>query len=177
MSSITKHFNRTLFLSVLLIAVSQFNYGFDNQSFAQTQAMDAFDKQFGTYDASTGTYSLSTSFASLLNGIPFIGFAVGTAIELQLFFIRDNLLTVLYPSRLAHRKSGQCQLWPPDDHVLHERVCSGICYHRHHCQNERANSCWSYSELYVWSTVVSHAPNRKLTMMRYKTSTLAASCL
>lgn len=82
MSSITKHFNRTLFLSVLLIAVSQFNYGFDNQSFAQTQAMDAFDRQFGTYDASTGTYSLSTSFESLLNGIPFIGFAVGMAIEL-----------------------------------------------------------------------------------------------
>lgn len=77
MSSITKHFNRTLFLSVLLIAVSQFNYAFENQAFAQTQAMDAFDRQFGEYDASSGTYAIPTSFLSLLNGIPFIGFAVG----------------------------------------------------------------------------------------------------
>lgn len=84
MSSITKHFNRTLFLSVLLIAVSQFNYGFDNQAFAQTQAMDSFDRQFGEYDASTGTYALSTQFESLLNGIPFLGFAVGMDITEQL---------------------------------------------------------------------------------------------
>lgn len=75
--AIAQHFNRTLFLSVLLIAVSQFNYGFDNQAFAQTQAMDAFEKQFGEYDASTGAYSLPTRFESLLNGVPFVGFAVG----------------------------------------------------------------------------------------------------
>lgn len=75
--AIFKHFNRTLFLSVLLISVSQFNYGFDNQAFAQTQAMDAFDKQFGEYNAATGKYALSTQFTSLLNGIPFIGFAIG----------------------------------------------------------------------------------------------------
>lgn len=75
--AITQHFNRTLFLSVVLIAVSQFNYGFDNQAFAQTQAMDAFDKQFGEYDASIGTYALPTQFESLLNGVPFVGFAVG----------------------------------------------------------------------------------------------------
>lgn len=75
--AITQHFNRTLFLSVVLIAVSQFNYGFDNQAFAQTQAMDAFDQQFGEYDASTGTYALPTQFQSLLNGVPFVGFAVG----------------------------------------------------------------------------------------------------
>lgn len=75
--AITQHFNRTLFLSVVLIAVSQFNYGFDNQAFAQTQAMDAFDKQFGEYDAATGAYALPTQFESLLNGVPFVGFAVG----------------------------------------------------------------------------------------------------
>lgn len=77
MLSISKHFNRTLFLSIVLIAVSQFNYGFDNQSFAQTQAMDAFERQFGKYDAVKGTWSLPTTYESLLNSIPFLGFAVG----------------------------------------------------------------------------------------------------
>lgn len=63
-----------------LIAVSQFSYGFDNQAFAQSQAMDAFDRQFGEYNAAKGTWSLPTEFKSLLNGIPFIGFAFGLII-------------------------------------------------------------------------------------------------
>lgn len=80
MLSISKHFNRRLFLSMALIAVSQFSYGFDNQAFAQSQAMDAFDRQFGEYNAAKGTWSLPTEFKSLLNGIPFIGFAFGLII-------------------------------------------------------------------------------------------------
>jgi MFS family permease len=75
--SITKHFNRRLFLSVLLIAVSQFNYGFDNQAFAQTQAMDAFQRQFGTYNAKTKKYGLQAYWLSLFNSCPYAGFAVG----------------------------------------------------------------------------------------------------
>ncbi|KUI54440.1 hypothetical protein VP1G_01725 [Cytospora mali] len=80
MLSIAKHFNKTLALSVLLIAISQFNYGFDNQAFAQTQAMLAFDEQFGEYDHKTGTYAIPTRWLSLMNGLPFIGFAVGMGI-------------------------------------------------------------------------------------------------
>ena len=75
--SIAKHFNRRLFLSVVLIAVSQFNYGFDNQAFAQTQAMDAFQAQFGDYSPKTGKYGLKTYWLSLFNSLPFIGFAIG----------------------------------------------------------------------------------------------------
>lgn len=102
MLSISKHFNRTLALSVLLIAISQFNYGFDNQvdhqipvvplqpadwmnlsthtlkqAFAQTQAMEAFDTKFGEYDPVKGTYEIPTQWLSLMNGLPFIGLAVG----------------------------------------------------------------------------------------------------
>lgn len=77
MLSITKHFNRRLFLSVLLIAVSQFNYGFDNQAFAQTQAMDAFTKKFGVYNEGKGKYVLETYWLSLFNSTPFVGFAIG----------------------------------------------------------------------------------------------------
>lgn len=77
MLSISKHFNGTLTLSVLLIAISQFNYGFDNQAFAQTQAMEAFDKQFGEYNPAKGAYAIPTKWLSLMNGLPFIGFAIG----------------------------------------------------------------------------------------------------
>lgn len=77
MRSIAKHFNQRLFLSVVLIAVSQFNYGFDNQAFAQTQAMDAFQAQFGDYNPKTKKYGLQTYWLSLFNSLPFIGFAIG----------------------------------------------------------------------------------------------------
>ncbi|KAK3940477.1 sugar transporter [Diplogelasinospora grovesii] len=80
MMSITKHFNRRLFLSVLLIVVSQFNYGFDNQAFAQTQAMDAFARQFGTYNPNTQTYVLEPYWLSLFNSTPYVGFAIGLII-------------------------------------------------------------------------------------------------
>ncbi|KAF7550904.1 hypothetical protein G7Z17_g5393 [Cylindrodendrum hubeiense] len=69
-------FNRRLALACALIAVSTFNYGFDNQAFASTQAMDAFDKQFGVWDEATGAYILEPSWLSLFNSLNYIGFAV-----------------------------------------------------------------------------------------------------
>ncbi|KAJ5692018.1 hypothetical protein N7462_001441 [Penicillium macrosclerotiorum] len=79
-SSITKHFNRTLALSCTLIAISQLNYGFDNQAFSTTQSMTAFTKQFGEYNPKTGEYAIPTYFLSLLNSLNYIGFAVGLVI-------------------------------------------------------------------------------------------------
>jgi SP family sugar:H+ symporter-like MFS transporter len=72
-----KYFNRRLALSVSLIAFSQFNYGFDNQAFATTQATDAFAKQFGTYNPKTKTYVLQPYWLSLFNSCPYAGFAIG----------------------------------------------------------------------------------------------------
>ncbi|KAI1876205.1 uncharacterized protein JN550_001701 [Neoarthrinium moseri] len=71
------YFNRQLVLCCSLIALSTFNYGFDNQAFATTQAMDAFTKQFGDYNGSTGKYGLPTSWLSLFNSLNYIGFAAG----------------------------------------------------------------------------------------------------
>ncbi|KAJ5110665.1 hypothetical protein N7532_001200 [Penicillium argentinense] len=79
-SVIAKHFNRTLALSCTLIAISQINYGFDNQAFSTTQSMTAFTKQFGDYDAETDEYAIPASFLSLLNSLNYIGFAVGLMI-------------------------------------------------------------------------------------------------
>ncbi|RKK94848.1 hypothetical protein BFJ71_g8715 [Fusarium oxysporum] len=75
-----RFFNRRLALSCVLIAVSTFNYGFDNQAFATTQAMDAFDKQFDVWNEKTGTYILEPSWLSLFNSLNYIGFAAGVLI-------------------------------------------------------------------------------------------------
>ncbi|KAF5976405.1 RGT2-like protein [Fusarium bulbicola] len=75
-----RFFNPRLALSCVLIAVSTFNYGFDNQAFATTQAMDAFDKQFGVWDEKTGKYVLEPSWLSLFNSLNYIGFAAGVLI-------------------------------------------------------------------------------------------------
>ncbi|KAF6834617.1 sugar transporter [Colletotrichum musicola] len=78
--SVTQHFNKRLFASVFLIAVSQFNYGFDNQAFTSTQAMDAFERQFGDYNPVKKTWEIPTYFLSLLNSLNYIGFAAGLII-------------------------------------------------------------------------------------------------
>ena len=44
--ALRESFNTRLTLTVLLITISQFNFGFDQQGFASTQAMDAFAAQF-----------------------------------------------------------------------------------------------------------------------------------
>ncbi|KAF4967540.1 hypothetical protein FSARC_4925 [Fusarium sarcochroum] len=76
----TRYFNSRLGMAVCLIALSSFNYGFDNQAFATTQAMDAFDKQFGVYDESKDIWVLPASWLSLFNSLNYIGFAAGVVI-------------------------------------------------------------------------------------------------
>ena len=72
-------FNARLTMAVLLIAISQFNFGFDQQGFATTQAMDAFDRQFGEYNSKKGVWYLPTTWLSFFNGFNHIGQAFGKA--------------------------------------------------------------------------------------------------
>ncbi|KAH8895485.1 general substrate transporter [Thozetella sp. PMI_491] len=72
-----RYFNRRLALSCGLIAISSFNYGFDNLAFATIQAMDQFQKQFGDYDPKTGSYFLQPYWLSLFNSLNYIGFTTG----------------------------------------------------------------------------------------------------
>jgi len=88
MLQITDHFNWRLTSSCLLIAFSQFNYGFDNQAFAATQATDAFTKQFGTFNPTTGKYGIETYWLSLFNSLPYFGFAVGNTYHSTLLSYR-----------------------------------------------------------------------------------------
>ncbi|KAH7160676.1 general substrate transporter [Dactylonectria macrodidyma] len=75
-----RYFNRNLVLSIAIIAVSTFNYGFDNQAFATTQAMNHFAKQFGHFNEATGKYALGSDWLALFNSLNYIGFASGVII-------------------------------------------------------------------------------------------------
>lgn len=77
---VVRHFTPQLTMTVCLIAFSTFNYGFDNQGISTSQAMDAYDEQFGEYNPEDGTYAISPKNLSLLNSLPFIGFAVGASL-------------------------------------------------------------------------------------------------
>ncbi|KAL3450813.1 putative sugar transporter [Aspergillus insuetus] len=74
---ILKHFNRHLALAFAVISVSTFNYGFDNAAYNNTQAMEAFQAQFGVWSAATGKYMISPSWLSLFNSLNYIGFGAG----------------------------------------------------------------------------------------------------
>lgn len=75
-----KLFNRDLSFAVTLISVSTFNYGFDVQGYASTQAMDAFARQFGRWHEPTQRYRLEPYWLSLFNSLNYIGFAAGVII-------------------------------------------------------------------------------------------------
>jgi hypothetical protein len=120
-----RFFNRRLALSCVLIAVSTFNYGFDNQAFATTQAMDAFDKQFGVWNEKTGTYVLEPSWLSLFNSLNYIGFAAGKS--MPRFY--GALLMMCRCSRwnLDLFSMGSTMVY-----VRHERICSWHSDYRRH---------------------------------------------
>lgn len=64
-------------MSFLVVAVSTLNYGFDNNGYTTTQAMDPFIRQFGKVDPMTGKHELPTSWLSMFNSLNFIGYAFG----------------------------------------------------------------------------------------------------
>lgn len=70
-------FNGRLLYAVSLIALSQLNFGMDQGAFAGTQAMTAFNKQFGVFNKEKKAYEIETYFLSLLNSLNYIGFAFG----------------------------------------------------------------------------------------------------
>ncbi|KAF4996395.1 hypothetical protein FDECE_12474 [Fusarium decemcellulare] len=73
-------FNKRLTLAVLLITISQFNFGFDQQGFAATQAMDSFAKQFGEWSEKKQAYALDPVWVSFFNGFNYLGQAAGVVI-------------------------------------------------------------------------------------------------
>jgi sugar transport protein len=73
-------FNVRLTLTVLLIAFSQFNFGFEVSVFSSTQAMAYFERQFGSWSPVADKYVLDPAWLALFNALPYIGFATGLLI-------------------------------------------------------------------------------------------------
>lgn len=122
-----RYFNRTLALSCVLIAVSTFNYGFDNQAFASTQAMDAFQRRFGSYNPNTREYFLEPSWLSLFSSLNYIGLAAGESLP-NIPLPMTILLMHSVPRRL-HWKSDIFSMGPKVVHVCHELLCSHLCHY------------------------------------------------
>lgn len=66
-----------LLFSTGLLVVSAFNYGFSDQAFASSQAMDAFARQFGVYEEVKGEWALEPLFTSLYNSLKAGGQIIG----------------------------------------------------------------------------------------------------
>ncbi|KAL6354143.1 hypothetical protein LRP88_12477 [Fusarium phalaenopsidis] len=70
-------FNVRLTLTVLLIAFSQFNFGFEMSVFSGTQAMNYFEKQFGTWNPAAKKHVVDPQWLSLFSSLPYVSFMIG----------------------------------------------------------------------------------------------------
>lgn len=70
-------FNKRLALAVTLIAISQFNFGFDQQGYSATQAMEPFIRQFGRFNEAEQQWGLPSVWLSFFNGFNYLGQAFG----------------------------------------------------------------------------------------------------
>lgn len=81
----TKYFTKHLVFACGVVAISTFNYAFDQQGFNSTQAMDAFDKEFGLFNAEKVEWELEPYYLSLLNSLVYVGFAAGRVPYVECF--------------------------------------------------------------------------------------------
>ncbi|KAJ5100480.1 general substrate transporter [Penicillium angulare] len=56
-------------LAIFVMGVSVFSFGFDNSVFSTIQAMDAYEKRFGTYNPQERTWGFTTEHLSFLNSL------------------------------------------------------------------------------------------------------------
>lgn len=69
-------FNGRLFFTAAILALSQFNFGFEGSAFTNIQAMQHFAHQFGTKQPD-GSVILEAQWLSFFNGFSIVGFACG----------------------------------------------------------------------------------------------------
>ncbi|CAI7564592.1 unnamed protein product [Penicillium pancosmium] len=77
-----KQASLNMVLAIFVMSVSVFSYGFDNSVFSTIQAMDAYEKRFGTYNPETKTWGFTTQHLSFLNSLGLPAKCVGAVIGL-----------------------------------------------------------------------------------------------
>lgn len=120
----SQYFTKHLARACGLVAISTFNYAFDQQGFNSTQAMDAFNKTFGHYDATKGRYVLPAYYLSLLNSLVYVGFAFGRPIICEAAFLPADEI-----ERRIYWQRHQCALRQANDHLHHVSVGHRHGYH------------------------------------------------
>ena len=73
-------FNLQLVCSIMVICISQVNYGFESLGYGVILAIDQFRKQFGVLDPKTNKYDFPTWWLSLFNSCGYLGLFVGVLI-------------------------------------------------------------------------------------------------
>ncbi|KAJ9633278.1 Hexadecenal dehydrogenase [Knufia peltigerae] len=117
-----------LLVALFVINVSVFSFGFDNSVYSTTQAMDSFQKQFGSYNHKTHKYSYSARNLALLNslGLPakvvgaFVGYLVAEKLGRRISYIAMQFVVITgisvsftaktYGQILAGRMIVQCMV-------------------------------------------------------------------
>ncbi|KAJ5579803.1 general substrate transporter [Penicillium hispanicum] len=56
-------------LAIIVMALSVFSFGFDNSVFSNIQAMDAYEKKFGSYDPQTKEWGFTAQHLAFLNAL------------------------------------------------------------------------------------------------------------
>ncbi|KAJ5980362.1 hypothetical protein N7481_007660 [Penicillium waksmanii] len=77
-----KQASLNMVLAIFVMSVSVFSYGFDNSVFSTIQAMDAYEKRFGTYNPETKTWGFTTQHLSFLNSLGLPAKCVGAVMGL-----------------------------------------------------------------------------------------------
>jgi hypothetical protein len=116
--------------------VSTFNYGFDNQAFATTQAMNSFDKQFAEYNAKTKKYAIPPSWLSLFNSLNYIGFGSGMGYPL-----------IQAAPRGLDSQPHQRSLGPKNVYVRYELLRHCNCHDHCDVHDQGANPCCENTQL------------------------------
>ena len=140
----TRHFTKRLTLACGLVAISTFNYAFDQQGFNSTQAMDAFNKAFGYYDPKEKTFVLETYYLSLLNSLVYIGFATGKV------FDRYSSLLFAKMSRGIHWERDQFSLRPTHDYFHNVPVGDSYSNDPRHIRRESEQVAGECSIKFEW---------------------------
>jgi hypothetical protein len=142
----------TLIFSISLLVLSAFNYGFSDQAFATTQAMNSFIKEFGEHNVNTNTYAIPALFTSLYNSLKVGGQIVG---YYHLLFISPTSTNTnsAYLFSAVHRyicwKLGQQSLWTPVVYFLDEYLRPGYLVHSHVFTFRCSDLGWTLAALSV----------------------------
>lgn len=124
-------FSPVLICCLCLYALSSFNYGFDVQAMAASQAMTPFARQFGVFNAKTEKWKLEPYYLSLLNSCHAPAQILGKKTPHPTIFVAaEGGFVADFEERGLCRQPHQPPLRSAHVRLRYEPVCHGeLCYY------------------------------------------------